>query len=83
MNEQVEILTRVYAYVNRIKVYLAFKDIAGIWHVVNELSEYLVSVDCAPTKLALDTGCRCDLQDSPNAPADWHGENCPCYRPRQ
>ena len=35
------------------------------------------------TPLALDTGCRCDLQDSPNAPADWHGENCPCYRPRQ
>lgn len=59
MNEQIEILTRVYAYVNRIKVYLAFKDIASIWQVVNELSEYLVSVDCAPTKLALDVPCTC------------------------
>ena len=27
--------------------------------------------------------CQCDLQDSPNAPVDWHGENCPCYRPRK
>lgn len=23
--------------------------------------------------------CTCDLQDSPTAPADWHGESCPLY----
>lgn len=58
MNEKVEILTKVYGFVNRIKVCLAFKDIAGIWKVVNELSDYLVSVDCAPTKDAADP-CSC------------------------
>lgn len=56
MNDKVEILTKVYGFVNRIKICLAFKDIAGIWKVVNELSEYLVSVDCDPTQLALDEG---------------------------
>ena len=24
--------------------------------------------------------CECDLQDSPDAPADWHGADCPRYR---
>lgn len=48
MTDNVEILTKVYGYVNQIKVCLALNDIAGIWKVVNELSDYLVSVDCAP-----------------------------------
>jgi len=80
MNEKIEILTKVYGFVNRIKVCLALKDLAGIWKVVNELSDYLVSVDVAP--LALNS-CKCDLQDSPNAPADWHGKDCPRYRASQ
>ena len=54
MNEKVEILTKVYGYVNRIKICLAFKDILGVWRVVNELSDYLVSIDCAPTKREAD-----------------------------
>lgn len=35
------------------------------------------------TPLALDSRCRCDLQDSPTAPADWHGKDCPLYRASQ
>jgi hypothetical protein len=56
MNDTVEILTKVYGYVSRIKVCLAFKDIAGIWKVVNELSDYLVSIDVCPTQDAPDFG---------------------------
>ena len=50
--------------------------------VLRNLSKWL-NMHAVEQPLALDTGCRCDLQDSPNAPADWHGENCPCYRPCQ
>lgn len=35
------------------------------------------------TSLALDSRCECDLQDSPDAPADWHGKDCPRYRASQ
>lgn len=56
MNEKIEILTKVYGYINRIKVCLAFKDIVGIWKIVNELNDYLVSVDVSPTTLAPDKG---------------------------
>lgn len=35
----------------------------------------------ARIRSAWDDGCQCDLQDTPNAPADWHGKECPCYRP--
>lgn len=56
MNDKIEILTKVYGYVNRIKVCLAFKDIAGIWKAVNDLSDYLVSVDVCLTKDAPDLG---------------------------
>jgi hypothetical protein len=46
MNEKlVEVLTKVYVYVNRIKVELALEDIDGVWSAVNALSDYLVSVD--------------------------------------
>ena len=54
MIDNAEILTKVYGYVNLIKVRLAFDDIAGIWEAVNDLSDYLVSVDCAPTQDAPD-----------------------------
>jgi len=54
MTDNVEILTKVYGFVNRLKVCATFKDIAGIWKLLNELSDYLVSVDCAPTPRALD-----------------------------
>lgn len=82
MTENVEILTKVYGFVNRIKVCLAFSDILGAWKVVNELSEYLVSVDCAPTPRALDgdtvaTVCTC------NPVGGIHAAFCPCDRPRQ
>ena len=45
MNTQVEILTKVYGYVNRIKIALSFDNTPGVWDVVNGLSDYLVSVD--------------------------------------
>jgi hypothetical protein len=54
MDEKVEILTKVYGYVNRIKTHLAIGDIAGVWKVINEISDYLVSVDCTPTPPALN-----------------------------
>ena len=50
-NEKVKILTQVYGHVNRIKVFLALKDISGVWDAINDLSDYLVSVDCTPEKL--------------------------------
>lgn len=57
MDEKVEILTRVYAYINKMKVYLALKDIAGVWHVINELNNYLISIDCStPTIFTLGSG---------------------------
>jgi len=55
MTDNAEILTKVYGFVNRGKVCLAFKDMVGAFNVLNELSEYLVSVDCAPTPRAADT----------------------------
>lgn len=66
MSDKVEILTKVYGYVNRIKVCLAFKDIAGIWKAVNELSNYLVSVDVCPTQDAPDLG---EAPTKPELPA--------------
>jgi hypothetical protein len=56
-NELVEVLTKVYAYVNQIKVCLALGDIAGVWCYVNALNKYIVSVDVgSPTQHALDGG---------------------------
>ena len=55
MTDNVEILTKVYGFVNRGKVCLTFNDIPGAWKVLNELSDYLVSVDCAQTPRALDS----------------------------
>lgn len=60
MTERVEIIKKVYGFVNQIKAHLALKDIAGVWKVVNALSEYLVSIDCTPTQRALDSSETCD-----------------------
>lgn len=56
MNDrEIEILTKVYGYVNKIKVRLTFKDINGIWKVINELSDYLVSIDVSETTHLLNS----------------------------
>ncbi len=45
-----EILTKIYGYINRIKVELAFMNIAGVWNAINELSDYLISIDVSDEK---------------------------------
>lgn len=54
MNDIVEILTKIYGYVNKIKVELAFQNIVGIWKIVNELSNYLVSIDVGAIQRAAE-----------------------------
>jgi hypothetical protein len=45
----VEVLTKVYGFTNRMKVSLSFKDIDATFKTLNELSEYLVSIDVTDT----------------------------------
>lgn len=47
MDKLVEVLTKVYGFTNRMKVDLAFKDTDAAFKTLNELSDYLISVDVA------------------------------------
>ena len=43
-----EVLTKVYGLSNRLKVDLALKDDQGAWNTLNELNDYLVSIEITP-----------------------------------
>lgn len=47
-----EVLTKVYGFINQIKVCLSLNDIDGVWKNVNKLSDYLVSIEIRPTNKA-------------------------------
>lgn len=44
-NNLTEILTKIYGFTNRLKFFLAFDDVENSFKVLNEISEYLVSID--------------------------------------
>lgn len=57
MTELVDVLTKVYVFVNRMKIQLALQDVEGSFGVLNSLSDYLVSIDVEAQKGQMDCTC--------------------------
>ena len=64
---------------------IEYRDRAGaINFQLEKADDYIRMLRAAlrnPPAWPPNTRCTCDLSDTPDAPADWHFENCPEYKP--